>query len=152
MPTTTIYPAEAQPQQAVPMRCATVEDLARVREEIARVRERQAKVEGGHDNLRDGLSTLSVQFSELRRDLTRSVTDTAAQTRSEIMQRVDDMTDTATERNAEISGRLARIEGGLKLTSWMTMTFIVLATGLLGWGQIGDAAWSFCKRAFGYGP
>ncbi|MGY6769525.1 hypothetical protein [Komagataeibacter sp. NFXK3] len=127
-----------------PMRCATVEDLARVRERLA-------KVEGGHDNLRDGLNTLSVQFSDLRRDLTKSMADTGAQTRREIMERVDDMTDTATERNNEISGRLARIEGGLKLTSWVTMTFIVLATGLLGWGQIGDAAWSFCKRAFGYG-
>lgn len=127
------------------MRCATVEDLARVRERLA-------KVEGGHDNLRDGLNTLSQQFADLRRDLTQSVTENAAQTRREIMERVDDMTDTATERNNEISGRLARIEGGLKLTSWVTMTFIVLATGLLGWGQIGDAAWSFCKRAFGYGP
>ncbi|WP_308719017.1 hypothetical protein [Komagataeibacter xylinus] len=127
------------------VRCATVEDLARVRERLA-------KVEGGHDNLRDGLNTLSQQFADLRRDLTQSVTENAAQTRREIMERVDDMTDTATERNNEISGRLARIEGGIKLTSWVTMTFIVLATGLLGWGQIGDAAWSFCKRAFGYGP
>ena len=130
---------------AMPQRCATVEDLARVRERLA-------KVEGGHDNLRDGLSTLSQQFADLRRDLTQSVTDNAAQTRREIMERVDDMTDTATERNNEISGRLARIEGGLKLTSWVTMTFIVLATGLLGWGQIGDAAFAFCKRALGYGP
>ena len=126
-------------------RCATVEDLARVRERLA-------KVEGGHDNLRDGLNTLSVQFSDLRRDLTQAVSDNAARTRREIMQRVDDMTDTTTARDNEISGRLARIEGGLKLTSWVTMTFIVLATGLLGWGQIGDAAWSFCKRAFGFGP
>ena len=127
------------------VRCATVEDLARVRERLA-------KVEGGHDNLRDGLNTLSVQFSDLRRDLTQAVSDNAARTRREIMQRVDDMTDTTTARDNEISGRLARIEGGLKLTSWVTMTFIVLATGLLGWGQIGDAAWSFCKRAFGFGP
>ncbi|QHC36951.1 hypothetical protein FMA36_00375 [Komagataeibacter xylinus] len=129
----------------MPVRCATVEDLARVRERLA-------KVEGGHDNLRDGLSTLSQQFSDFRLDLMQSVAENAARTRREIMERVDDMTDTATERNNEISGRLARIEGGLKLTSWVTMTFIVLATGLLGWGQIGDAAWSFCKRAFGYGP
>lgn len=127
------------------IRCATVEDLARVRERLA-------KVEGGHDNLRDGLNTLSQQFADLRRDLTQSVTDNAAQTRREIMERVDDMTDTATERNNEISGRLARIEGGLRLTSWVTMTFIVLATGLLGWGQIGDAAFAFCKRALGCGP
>ena len=120
-------------------------------EEMAVVRERVAKVEGGHDNLRDGLTTLSQQFADLRRDLTQSVSENAARTRREIMQRVDDMTDTATARDNEISGRLARIEGGLRLTSWMTMTFIVLATGLLGWGQIGDAAWSFCKHAFGYG-
>ncbi|WP_240906431.1 hypothetical protein [Komagataeibacter xylinus] len=145
MPTNAIYPAEDQPQQGMPVRCATVEDLARVRERLA-------KVEGGHDNLRDGLSTLSQQFSDFRLDLMQSVAENAARTRREIMERVDDMTDTATERNNEISGRLARIEGGLKLTSWVTMTFIVLATGLLGWGQIGDAAWSFCKRAFGYGP
>ncbi|RFD18477.1 hypothetical protein DY926_16410 [Komagataeibacter melaceti] len=126
-------------------RCATVEDLARVRERLA-------KVEGGHDNLREGLTTLSQQFSDLRRDLTRTVADTAAQTRREIMQHVDDMTGTASARDAEISGRLSRIEGGLKLTSWMSMTFIVLATGLLGWGQVGDAAWSLCRRALGYGP
>ncbi|MGS0648982.1 hypothetical protein ACU81Q_15295 [Komagataeibacter melomenusus] len=125
------------------MRCATVEDLARVRERLARV-------EGGHDNLRDGLNTLSVQFAELRRDLTKAVSDNAARTRREIMERVDDMTDTATTRDNEISGRLARIEGGLKLTSWVTMTFIVLATGLLGWGQIGDAAWALCRHMFGY--
>ncbi len=81
----------------IPQRCATIEDLARVRERLA-------KVEGGHDNLRDGLNTLSVQFSDMRRDLTKSVADTAAQTRREIMERVDDMTDTATERNNEISG------------------------------------------------
>lgn len=134
-----------QAGQGASVRCATAE-------EMAQVRERLAKVEGGHDNLRDGLNTLSRQFSDLRRDLTRTVSDNAAQTRREIMERVDDMTDTATARDTEISGRLARIEGGLKLTSWVTMTFIVLATGLLGWGQIGDAAWSFCKRAFGYGP
>lgn len=121
-------------------------------EEMAVVRERVAKVEGGHDNLRDGLATLSQQFSDLRRDLTQSVSDNAAQTRREVMARVDIMSDTAAERDTEISGRLSSIEGGLKLTSWVTMTFIVLATGLLGWGQIGDAAWSFCKRAFGYGP
>ncbi|ARW15810.1 hypothetical protein KOEU_04250 [Komagataeibacter europaeus] len=139
--TTTMPPPAPQPSA----RCATVEDLARVRERLA-------KVEGGHDNLREGLNTLSVQFSDLRRDLTRTVADNAARTRREIMGRVDDMTDTATARDSEISGRLARIEGGLKLTSWMTMTFIVLATGLLGWGQIGDAAWSLCRRAFGYGP
>ncbi|AHI25489.1 hypothetical protein BGC31_05155 [Komagataeibacter xylinus] len=131
--------------QGEPIRCATAE-------EMAQVRERLAKVEGGHDNLRDGLNTLSRQFSDLRRDLTRTVSENAARTRREIMERVDDMTDTATARDSEISGRLARIEGGLKLTSWMTMTFIVLATGLLGWAQVGDAAWSLCKRAFGYGP
>ncbi len=131
--------------QSPAMRCATSE-------EVAVLRERVARVEGGHDNLREGLTTLSQQFSDLRRDLTRTVADNAAQTRREIMDRVDDMTDTATKRDTEISSRLARIEGGLKLTSWVTMTFIVLATGLLGWGQIGDAAWSFCKRAFGYGP
>ncbi|GBQ58840.1 hypothetical protein [Komagataeibacter swingsii] len=139
-PTTTL-PSTSQPSA----RCATVEDLAQLRERLA-------KVEGGHDNLRDGLNTLSRQFSDLRRDLTRTVSDNAARTRREIMERVDDMTDTATERDNEISGRLARIEGGLKLTSWMTMTFIVLATGLLGWAQVGDAAWSLCRRAFGYGP
>ncbi|AQU86390.1 hypothetical protein B0W47_01770 [Komagataeibacter nataicola] len=139
----TIPPTQGGPVATI--RCATVEDLARVRERLA-------KVEGGHDNLRDGLNTLSQQFADLRRDLTQSVTDNAAQTRREIMERVDDMTDTATERNNEISGRLARIEGGLRLTSWVTMTFIVLATGLLGWGQIGDAAFAFCKRALGYGP
>ncbi|GAN88119.1 hypothetical protein LU298_13500 [Komagataeibacter intermedius] len=137
--TTTMLP----PQPSV--RCATSE-------EVAVLRERVARVEGGHDNLRDGLTTLSQQFSDLRRDLTRTVADNAARTRREIMERVDDMTDTATARDSEISGRLARIEGGLKLTSWVTMTFIVLATGLLGWGQIGDAAWSLCRRAFGYGP
>ncbi len=120
-------------------------------EELAVVRERVAKVEGGHDNLRDGLNTLSRQFSDLRRDLTRTVSENADQTRREVMGRVDTMADNAAERDTEISGRLSRIEGGLKLTSWVTMTFIVLATGLLGWGQIGDAAWSFCKRAFGYG-
>ena len=129
----------------MPQRCATIEDLARVRERLA-------KVEGGHDNLRDGLSTLSQQFSDLRRDLTQSVADNAAQTRREIMGRVDDQNDTAAARDATISARLARIEGGLKLSSWVTMTFIVLATGLLGWGQIGDAAFAFCKRALGYGP
>nr|WP_242405455.1 hypothetical protein [Komagataeibacter xylinus] len=118
---------------------------------MAQVRERLAKVEGGHDNLRDGLNTLSRQFSDLRRDLTRTVSENADQTRREVMGRVDTMADNAAERDTEISGRLSRIEGGLKLTSWVTMTFIVLATGLLGWGQIGDAAWSFCKRAFGYG-
>lgn len=121
-------------------------------EELAVVRERVAKVEGGHDNLRDGLATLSQQFADLRRDLTATVADNAAQTRHEVMARVDTMADNAAERDTEISGRLSRIEGGLRLTSWVTMTFIVLATGLLGWGQIGDAAWSFCKRAFGYGP
>lgn len=131
--------------QAATIRCATAEEMAQVRERLARV-------EGGHDNLRDGLNTLSRQFSDLRRDLTKTVSENAAQTRREIMERVDDMTDTATARDTEISGRLSRIEGGLKLTSWVTMTFIVLATGLLGWGQIGDAAWSFCKRALGYGP
>ncbi|GAO00449.1 MULTISPECIES: hypothetical protein [Komagataeibacter] len=130
--------------QAASVRCATAE-------EMAQVRERLAKVEGGHDNLRDGLNTLSRQFSDLRRDLTRTVSENADQTRREVMGRVDTMADNAAERDTEISGRLSRIEGGLKLTSWVTMTFIVLATGLLGWGQIGDAAWSFCKRAFGYG-
>ncbi|CUW48278.1 hypothetical protein ATCC53582_02415 [Novacetimonas hansenii] len=129
----------------VPVRCATVEDLARVRERLARV-------EGGHDNLREGLRNVSAQVSDLRRDLTRAMTETAEQTRREITERVDTITDTATARDTEISGRLARIEGGLKLTSWVTMTFIVLATGLLGWGQVGDAAWSFCRHAFGYGP
>ena len=131
--------------QGAPIRCATAE-------EMAQVRERLAKVEGGHDNLRDGLRNVSAQVSDLRRDLTRAMTETAEQTRREITDRVDTITNTATARDAEISARLARIEGGLKLTSWVTMTFIVLATGLLGWGQIGDAAWSFCKRAFGYGP
>lgn len=119
-------------------------------EELAVVRERVARVEGGHDNLRDGLDTLSQQFSDLRRDLTHSVADNAAQTRTEVMGRVDALADTAAERDAGISQRLSRIEGALRLTSWVTMTFIVLATGLLGWGQIGDAAWSFCKRVAGY--
>ena len=141
MSETTTVPPVAAPS----MRCATVEDLARVRERLA-------KVEGGHDNLRDGLNVLSVQFSDLRRDLTRSVADNAAQTRREVMARVDVMVTNAAERDTEISGRLSSIEGGLKLTSWVTMTFIVLATGLLGWGQVGDAAWSLCRRALGYGP
>ncbi|WP_239021383.1 hypothetical protein [Novacetimonas cocois] len=144
MNTQTMPPAPVGPGDT-PVRCATVEDLARVRERLA-------KVEGGHDNLRDGLNTLSVQFADLRRDLTRAVADNAAQTRREIMGRVDDLTDTATARDTEISARLARIEGGLKLTSWVSMTFIVLATGLLGWGQVGDAVWSLCRRALGYGP
>ncbi|MCE2574395.1 hypothetical protein [Komagataeibacter sp. FNDCR2] len=127
-----------------PVRCATVEDLARVRERLA-------KVEGGHDNLRDGLNTLSVQFSDLRRDLTRAVADNAAQTRREIMERVAAMGEAASGRDTEVSERLSRIEGGIRLANWITVTFIILATGLLGWGQVGDAVWSLCKRALGYG-
>ena len=117
-------------------------------EEVAVVRERVAKMEGGHDNLRGDMQDLNRQFSDFRRDITHEVQENAIQTQ----QKISEMSDKSSKRDGEISDRLARIEGGMKLTSWMTMTFIVLATGLLGWGQIGDAAWSFCKRAFAYGP
>ncbi|RBM05919.1 hypothetical protein [Novacetimonas cocois] len=117
-------------------------------EEVAVVRERVAKMEGGHDNLRGDMQDLNRQFSDFRRDITHEVQENAIQTQ----QKISEMNDRSSQRDGEISERLARIEGGMKLTSWVTMTFIVLATGLLGWGQIGDAAWSFCKRAFGYGP
>ncbi|GCE81715.1 hypothetical protein KTQ54_16010 [Komagataeibacter oboediens] len=116
-------------------------------EEVAVVRERVAKMEGGHDNLRGDMQDLNRQFSDFRRDITHEVQENAIQTQ----QKISEMNDKSSKRDGEISDRLARIEGGMKLTSWVTMTFIVLATGLLGWGQIGDAAWSFCKRAFGYG-
>ncbi|MBE7619282.1 hypothetical protein GL297_06505 [Komagataeibacter sp. FXV2] len=117
-------------------------------EEVAVVRERVAKMEGAHDNLRGDMQDLNRQFSDFRRDITHEVQENAIQTQ----QKISEMNDRSSQRDGEISERLARIEGGIKLTSWVTMTFIVLATGLLGWGQIGDAAWSFCKRAFGYGP
>lgn len=117
-------------------------------EEVAVVREHVAKMEGGHDNLRGDMQDLNRQFSDFRRDITHEVQENAIQTQ----QKISEMNDKSSKRDGEISERLARIEGGMKLTSWVTMTFIVLATGLLGWGQVGDAAWSFCKRAFGYGP
>ncbi|GAN68278.1 hypothetical protein [Acetobacter orleanensis] len=115
-------------------RCATAE-------EVALLRERVARVEGGHDHLRDGLDTLSRQFSDLRRDLTQAVAENAARTRHEIMSRVDEMGRDAQSRDAEVSDRLARIEGGIRLANWATLACIALATGLLGWAQIGDAVW-----------
>ncbi|MFT8464288.1 hypothetical protein [Acetobacter persici] len=117
-------------------RCATSE-------EVALLRERVARVEGGHDHLRDGLDTLSRQFSDLRRDLTQSVAENAARTRHEIMARVDDMSRDAQNRDAEVSDRLARIEGGIRLANWAMLTCITLATGLLGWEQMGSAVWRF---------
>ncbi|GFE92977.1 MULTISPECIES: hypothetical protein [Acetobacter] len=117
-------------------RCATSE-------EVALLRERVARVEGGHDHLRDGLDTLSRQFSDLRRDLTHSVAENAARTRHEIMARVDDMSRDAQNRDAEVSDRLARIEGGIRLANWAMLTCITLATGLLGWEQMGSAVWRF---------
>lgn len=117
-------------------RCATSE-------EVALLRERVARVEGGHDHLRDGLDTLSRQFSDLRRDLTQSVAENAARTRHEIMARVDDMSRDAQNRDAEVSDRLARIEGGIRLANWAMLTCVTLATGLLGWEQMGSAVWRF---------
>lgn len=117
-------------------RCATAE-------EVARLRERVARVEGGHDNLRDGLDTLSRQFSDLRRDLTQAVAENAARTRHDIMLRVDDMNRDAQSRDTAVSDRLARIEGGIRLANWAMLTSIALVTGLLGWAQIGDAVWKF---------
>nr|WP_298797549.1 hypothetical protein [uncultured Acetobacter sp.] len=119
-------------------RCATAE-------EVALLRERVARVEGGHDHLRDGLDTLSRQFSDLRRDLTQAVGENSARTRHEIMTRVDEMSRGAQSRDAEVSDRLARIEGGIRLANWVTLTCITLATGLLGWAQLGDTVWAFCR-------
>lgn len=117
-------------------RCATAE-------EVAVLRERVARVEGGHDHLRDGLDILSRQFSELRRDLTQAVDDNAACTRQEIMSRVDAMSRNTHRRDAEVSDRLARIEGGIRLANWITVTVIAGATTLLSWAQMGDALWRF---------
>lgn len=123
-------------------RCATAE-------EVALLRERVARVEGGHDHLQDGLDTLSRQFSDLRRDLTQAVGDHAARTRHEIMTRVDEINRDAQVRDAEVSERLARIEGGLRLANWVTVTCIALATSLLSWAQMGQAIWDFCTSLVG---
>ncbi|MDN7352169.1 hypothetical protein [Acetobacter senegalensis] len=125
-------------------RCATAE-------EVAVLRERVARVEGRHDHLRDGLDLLSRQFSELRRDLTQAVDDNAACTRQEIMSRVDDMSRNTHRRDAEVSDRLARIEGGIRLANWITVTVIAGATTLLSWARMGDALWHVWRHVLGGG-
>lgn len=116
------------------VRCATAE-------EVAVLRERVARVEGGHDHLRDGLDSLSRQFSELRRDLTQAIDENAACTRQEIMSRVETIGRSTQQRDAEVSDRLARIEGGIRLANWLTVTVIAIATTLLSWARMGDSFW-----------
>ncbi|CEF40156.1 hypothetical protein predicted by Glimmer/Critica [Acetobacter senegalensis] len=125
-------------------RCATAA-------EVAVLRERVARVEGRHDHLRDGLDLLSRQFSELRRDLTQAVDDNAACTRQEIMSRVDEMSRNTHRRDAEVSDRLSRIEGGIRLANWITVTVIAGATTLLGWARMGDALWHVWRHVLGGG-
>jgi len=72
-------------------------------------------------------------------DLTRRVDENGEQTRRELSAHI-----------RVLSEQVGEFRGGIKLANWIAVTSIVLVTGLLGWGQIGDAAWSACRHLFGY--
>ena len=103
-------------------------------EEVAVVRERVARVEGVQDNLRDDMKHQNAL-------LMQAVNDNAAETRREMNDRFSALQEKQDNRDNDLSSRLGRIEEREAARDKRMMFWAVLITGLLGWGQIGDAAW-----------
>lgn len=106
------------------------------------LRERLARVEGGHDHLSSQVAHLGDKVDSLSSTLARQIADQAQQTRTEIREHVDAQIRDMRASDSDVNKRLSSIEGGIHLVNWSLIAGIALITGLLGWGQIGDWAWS----------
>lgn len=111
-------------------RCATVEDVAQLRERIARV-------EGSHEDLSTQFGRLSDRVDIMKDTLGKQIAEQAGQTREYVDKRVKD----GEEQTHEIMTSLAKIQGGVKVLAWGMLFLVTVITGLLGWSQIGDWAW-----------
>lgn len=112
-------------------RCATIEDVAQLRERIARV-------EGSHEDLSTQFGRLSDRVDLMKDTLGKQIADQAGQTREYVDKRVKDGED----QTHEIMTSIAKIQGGIKVLAWGMVFLVTVITGLLGWAQIGDWAWA----------
>ena len=112
-------------------RCATVEDVAQLRERIARV-------EGSHEDLSTQFGRLTDRVDLMKDTLGRQIADQAGQTREYVDKRVKG----GEEQTHSIMTSIAKIQGGIKVLAWGMVFLVTVITGLLGWAQIGDWAWA----------
>lgn len=112
-------------------RCATIEDVAQLRERIARV-------EGSHEDLSTQFGRLSDRVDLMKDTLGRQIADQADQTREYVDKRVKD----GEGQTHSIMTSIAKIQGGIKVLAWGMIFLVTVITGLLGWAQIGDWAWA----------
>ncbi len=114
-------------------------------EELIRVRERVAKLEGGHDTLHDSFNLLSNRVEKINNDLNAQIVTQAGETRRELMTHMSNTFSDLDTKQSENTKTLEQIRGGIKILSWMVITFLTLITGLLGWSQFGDLIWGYVK-------
>lgn len=114
-------------------------------EDLIKVRERLAKVEGSHEDLDQRISGLSDKVDLLKSDISKQIVQTNQENRKEIMEHVDNLFLNNNDSIKKISDSVNEIKGGLKVLNNVLIITVTIVTGLLGWSQLGDWAWSESK-------